>query len=100
MQKAMAEQELVKSLKSKKLSAFDTFYNQYAPAFYGDVRRMLYRQKDSDEALAQAFVSMWNAIHEYDSSKERLFTWSLKVVRKETSKKKVEMALEELFSHC
>ncbi len=98
MQQANVDGSFVNALMEKDLAAFDSFYNRYAPAFYADVKRMIPLQKAADETLAVAFVSIWRSIEKYDPAKERLFTWSLKVVRKEASEKKINLVLQELFA--
>jgi DNA-directed RNA polymerase specialized sigma24 family protein len=89
---------LVEALQKKELPAFAAFYDRYAAAFYGDIKRTLYKQAVSEQTLKDAFNSIWKSIPNFEPMKENLFTWSMKKVRKEISKKKVNILLEEIFS--
>jgi DNA-directed RNA polymerase specialized sigma24 family protein len=98
MQHTKMDTAFLYALQKRNQTAFEKFYNEYAPAFYGDIKKTLPAQQLADETLAGAFVKIWHVIDQYDPSKERLFTWSLKVVRKETSQRKMDLVLNELFS--
>lgn len=90
--------DLINSVKKRNLEAFSTLYDAYAPSFYGEVKRSLCVSAECDKILETAFVVIWDSIDEFDSTKERLFTWCFKIVRKEIRKKKVELLLKELFT--
>ena len=88
----------VGSLQKNDLNAFEAFYDMYAPAFFGEIKRALYKQAESEQVLHESFSSIWKSISQFDPSKEHLFTWSLKRVRQEISKKKVNILLQEIFT--
>ncbi|MFN2458087.1 MAG: hypothetical protein ABR502_07795 [Chitinophagaceae bacterium] len=89
---------LIHSLKEQNLEGFSTLYDDYAPAFYGEIKRSLRVSAECDKILENAFCVIWRSMDEFDSTKERLFTWCLKIVRKEIRKKKIDLLLKELFT--
>ena len=88
---------LVEALQKNDPAAFSVFYDRYAAAFYGDIKRTIYKQAESDAILEVAFCSIWKSMAQFDPEREHLFTWSLKKLRKEIAKVKVDMVLKELF---
>jgi RNA polymerase sigma-70 factor (ECF subfamily) len=92
------EQFFVDAIRLRKPSAFNDFYDHYAPAFYGDIKRTLYEPDACSQTLEVAFCAIWTSINEYDSSKERFFTWALKIVRKRASLKKIDLVLHDIFA--
>ena len=89
---------MIDAIKQCKTSAFSDFYDQYAPAFYGVIKRTLYEPQACAQTLDNAFCTIWTSISKYDSSKERFFTWSLTIVRQKASMKKIDMVLHEIFA--
>jgi hypothetical protein len=93
-------QKILPSNLAKKLqhNTLDKFYNDYAAAYYGEIKRSLHRKDICDQTLIDAFKKFSSSIGEYDSTKERVFTWCLKIVRKEIRKKKIDLLLKEIFA--
>ncbi len=85
-------------LKKRKLERFNALYDAYAPLFYGEIKRSLCVSAECDQILGSAFCLIWKSMEEFDPTKERLFTWCLKIVRKEIRKKKVDLLLKEIFT--
>lgn len=98
MYKVTDEQFFLNAIKQQDLTGFSAFYDSCAPPFYSYIKRNLREQKACDQTLEEAFCIIWTSINDYDCAKERLFTWSFKIVRKKVSTKKVEMVLHELFA--
>ena len=96
--KQILDINLIHSLKERNPKGFSTLYDAYAPAFYGEIKRSLCVSGECDKILENAFLVIWNSMDEFDSNKERLFTWCLKIVRKEIRKKKVDLLLKEIFT--
>jgi len=92
------EQSFLHAIKQRNLAGFGAFYDSCAPPFYGYIKRTLYDREACDQTLEEAFCAIWTSINDYDPAKERLFTWSFKIVRKKVSTKKIEMVLHELFA--
>ena len=89
---------LIEALQRKEISALSVVYDRYAEAFYGEIKRTLHKQAESERALLDSFHAIWKEIPQLDPSKEQLFTWCLKKVRKEISKRKVNIMLHEVFA--
>ena len=51
-----------------------------------------------NSAKVSEWVNIFSSIVTYDQSKERLFTWGIKIVRKEIRKQKTELVLKEIFN--
>lgn len=92
-----SDQEIWQALKEKKLSAFNDFYEKYASAMYGEIKRTLCRDEIAEETLQKIFKEIWIAINNYDPLKERLFTWTIKITRKEIRRQKLNLTLKEIF---
>jgi len=97
MNQVLADQKFVDALKQRKIGAFEKFYDQYSGALYGDIQRTLLRKETSEETLKVGFINIWNSIDEYDPSRERLFTWAIRKIRKESRRKKIDLVLREIF---
>ncbi len=97
MSKIIQDHSIVNAIKSGCSKAFGKFYDQYASAFYGDIKRTLLKEDVSEETLKQVFADIWNNIDKYNPDNERFFTWSLKVARKEIRRRKTDMVICELF---
>jgi RNA polymerase sigma-70 factor (ECF subfamily) len=98
MNQAITEQPYIDGITQRKPAAFSAFYDQYAPAFYGEIKRVLHEPKACEETLQQAFYVIWTSVNTYDHTKERFFTWAFKIVRKKASMKKIDLTLHEIFA--
>lgn len=56
-------------------------YNKYAPAVLGVLTRTLGSQTLAEECINESFCKIWAERLNYDPTKERLFTWMLKIAR-------------------
>jgi len=77
----MDEKELVRLLRQREKRGFSLLYDQYSPALYGVVRKIVRSEELAQDVLQDAFVKIWKSIESYDSSKGTLFTWILNVAR-------------------
>lgn len=75
------EHELVALLKSKDEQAFSYLYDHYAGALNNIIFRMVGEDVLAEDILQEAFLKIWNNIHNYDETKGRLFTWMLNLTR-------------------
>ncbi|MGZ8559834.1 MAG: hypothetical protein ACXWWC_15940 [Chitinophagaceae bacterium] len=91
------ESKVVDALKQGSLSAFEDFYDLYAAAFYGEIKRTFFKEDISSQTLLLVFNNILSSIVTYDHTKERLFNWGIKIVRKEIHKQKTELMLKEIF---
>ncbi|WP_158798434.1 RNA polymerase sigma factor [Pedobacter sp. L105] len=70
-------------------------YNKYAPAVLGVLTRTIGDQKLAEDCMHEAFFKIWSERLNYDPSKERLFTWMLKIAK--TSKLYGALAKEKFL---
>jgi RNA polymerase sigma-70 factor (ECF subfamily) len=76
------EDKLISMLKSNDKSDFSVFYDYFSGALYGMILQVTNGNKDlADDCLQNAFVKIWKNAAAYDSSKGRLFTWMVNIVR-------------------
>ncbi len=87
----------LEAMKQHELPAFDQFYDQYAGALYGDIKRTLYKEDVSEETLASIFAIISSSIHEFDPATEKIFSWAMRIAHREISKRKIELTLQEVF---
>lgn len=92
------DQHIVEAIKRGNVKAFDSFYSQYASAFYGDIKKTLLQEDVSEQTLIQVFMNIWSNIDKYNPDNEKFFLWTLKIAKKEIRKRKTEIVIEELFS--
>ncbi|WP_266366904.1 RNA polymerase sigma factor [Tellurirhabdus rosea] len=77
----LSEERLVEQLRQRNEQAFHQLYDQYSPALYGVVCRIVREEEIARDVLQDAFVKIWRNIGSYDASKGRLFTWLLNIAR-------------------
>ena len=75
------EDVLIEKLKKRDQQSFQWLYDQYSPALYGVVFRIVRDDEQSADLLQDIFVKIWKSLDGYDSGKGRLFTWMLNVAR-------------------
>lgn len=68
-------------LRARSKEAFAQLYDDYSPALYGVIHRILRSDELAEEALQDAFVKIWRGADTYDSSKGRPFTWMLQIAK-------------------
>ncbi len=71
----------VAELRTGSKAAFAQLYDDYAPALFGVLKKMVREEAMAEDLLQDAFVKIWRNIHTYDASKGRLFTWLLNICR-------------------
>ena len=75
------EAELIELLKAKDKSGFSMLYDNYAPALYGIVLKIVRIEETAQDVLQDCFVKIWKNIESYNSDKGTLFTWILNIAR-------------------
>ena len=78
---SLPEEELVSRLFRKDKNAFSYLYDNYAPALYGVIFRIVQEEETAQDILQEAFVKIWNNFQQYDKTKGRLFTWIINLAR-------------------
>ncbi|HRI19707.1 MAG TPA: RNA polymerase sigma factor [Panacibacter sp.] len=68
-------------LKLKSREAFESLYDNFSPALYGVICKMVQNTGTGEELLQDVFVKIWKNIDRYDASRGTLFTWMLNITR-------------------
>ena len=76
---------------------FNTLYDKYAPSFYGELKKNFFKQEICDGLLINAYHQIWKNLADLHTEKNH-FIYCYRIVRKEISKKKVDLLLKELFA--
>ncbi len=77
----VSESVLIEKLNRRDQQAFQWLYDQYSPALYGVVLRIVRDEEQAQDLLQDIFVKIWKNLDSYDAAKGRLFTWMLNVAR-------------------
>jgi RNA polymerase sigma-70 factor (ECF subfamily) len=80
-QPKLAEQEIISLLLQQDESGFNYLYDNYAPAIYGIVTKVVCEKEYADEIIQDVFVKIWRNIKQFDAEKGRLFTWMINLAR-------------------
>jgi RNA polymerase sigma factor (sigma-70 family) len=68
-------------LRKQDEAAFEYMYDQYSPALYGAILRLVPDPLQAEEILHDTFLKIWSKIQTYDPSKGRFFTWIVNIAR-------------------
>ena len=88
------------SLQNNDHQLLSHLYENYAPALYGFISRMISNEKLAEETLVNTFVKIWNRIGEFNFSNPGMFNQVLKIGRQtvfETIKNREESVLTANF---
>ncbi|WP_410221242.1 RNA polymerase sigma factor [Pedobacter sp.] len=77
----LTEQEIVSLLCQQDQNGFNYLYDNYAPAIYGVVIRVVSEKEHADEILQDVFVKIWKNIRQFDPERGRLYTWMINLAR-------------------
>jgi RNA polymerase sigma-70 factor, ECF subfamily len=77
----LAEDELVSRLFKQDREAFAYLYDNYAPALYGIIFRIVQKEEIARDVLQECFLKIWSNFTQYDKTKGRLFTWTVNIAR-------------------
>ena len=75
------EKFLISSLKKKDMNAFTYLYDNYSPALFGIIDRIVRSEEIAADVLQEAFVKIWKNMESYSGDKGSLFTWMLNISR-------------------
>jgi RNA polymerase sigma-70 factor (ECF subfamily) len=79
--KLIEEVELVRLLRQREKRGYSLLYDNYSPALYGVIRKIVRSEELAQDVLQDAFVKIWRSFDSFDDSKGSLFTWILNVAR-------------------
>lgn len=75
----ISEKELVERLQAGDQTAISVLYDNYSPALYGIILRIVRCEKTAEDLLQDCFVKIWVSFSSYDLHKAKLFTWLIRV---------------------
>lgn len=75
------EDKIIRLLAQGDAQAMAMIYDHYANTLYGVVRRMVGNDEWARDVLQEGFVKIWSNAAHYDSSKAKLFTWMVRIMR-------------------
>lgn len=87
-----------KGIRSRNKEVTELFYEKYAAALYGMIKKELLSDDVCAMVLEDTFKKIISSIYSYNAERETLFVWSYKIARKEVSRQKVNLVLRQLFS--
>lgn len=78
---AYSETQLVTLIKQNNRSAFDHLFHNYGGALSYIISKVIADSHTAEDILQETFVSVWNNIDKYDSTKGTLYTWMRNIAR-------------------
>ncbi len=75
------EQHIINLLHAGDKKAIEIIYDQYAPALYGVVLKIVQSEEIAQDVMQDAFVKVWQNASHYNKAKGSLFTWLLNIAR-------------------
>ena len=76
-----SEEELTAALKLNRRWAFEYLYEQYSPALFGVINRVVREEEKAADVLQDVFLKIWKNIKDYETGKGTLFTWMMNIAR-------------------
>lgn len=81
MRVCMDESSLCDLIKFQDREAFTYLYDNYSPAVFGEIVRIVKSREAAEDLLQDVFITIWQKGDQYDRGKGRLFTWILSITR-------------------
>lgn len=72
---------LLPSVARGSVSAFEEFYDRYAPTVYALLLRILANADDAQEVLQETFVKAWTSANMFDSVRGSEIAWLISIAR-------------------
>lgn len=76
-----AEKNMLILFQQGEINSYNNLYNKYAPAILGVLIRTIGDKYLAEECMQTVFIRIWAERLNYNPSKERLFTWLLKIAK-------------------
>lgn len=73
--------EIIQLLKERDTKALRYLYEDFSPALYGTILRIVQTEPIAEEVLQETFVKIWQRSEQYDPERGSLFTWMLQIAR-------------------
>ena len=75
----ISEEQLITALQNKDSKAVSKLYDQYAPALFGVIFRIVKSKTLAEDVLQEVIVKIWQNIDSYDAAKGRFLSWMLRI---------------------
>jgi RNA polymerase sigma-70 factor (ECF subfamily) len=75
------ESDFLAQLIKQDRQAFNYLYDNYSPALYGIILKMIKNEDTAQDLLQDVFIKIWKNCGKHDPSRGRFFTWMLHVTR-------------------
>ncbi len=80
----MNDEHHIELLKKGEKNSLYALYDKYSGALYGVVLRMCRDKQLSQDLLQEIFLTIWEKIGQYDSSKGKFYTWAYRIAKNKT----------------
>lgn len=77
----ISDEEIVALLRNKNKQGISLLYSNYSRLLFGVIYRIVKQQDLSENVMQDAFLKVWNNIHQYDASKGRFPAWVMNIAR-------------------
>ncbi len=92
-----SQQELILLLRSNSREGFEYLYDNYSPALYGIILKIVKDEERAADVLQDSFLKIWKNIASYNGEKGTLFTWILNIARNTAiDKLRVEVKIDKV----
>jgi RNA polymerase sigma-70 factor (ECF subfamily) len=78
----LPEPELVAALRRHEQAAYAALYDQYAPALFGIIGKIIPDRAEAENIFQDVLVKVWRNIEHFDPEKGRFFTWLATIARR------------------
>lgn len=79
----LVEVDIVRKLKERDIAAFGRLYDCYAPALYGMILKLTPDDRVATAILEKSFLNFWLQIDAFDSEKDKLYIWMVRITIKQ-----------------
>ncbi len=80
----ISEENLISLIRNFPSQGIDILYKNYSCALSHHIFRLVNNNENTQDILQESFIKIWKNFDKYDSSKARLYTWMVKVVKNES----------------
>ena len=94
----MTQDELLQSIKRRDERALAFLYDNYAPSLFAVISDIVRDRAQAEELLQETFVKIWKTAEKFDPSKERFYTWMVRIARSNAIDK-AKTSTSENFVH-
>jgi DNA-directed RNA polymerase specialized sigma24 family protein len=91
----LSDEELIKMLRQKDISAISILYDKYASAIYGAIFRDVQDVTISEEILQKCFLHIWNNPNFHTKYDSHVLLWMIIIAKRITMENRSAAALED-----